>query len=98
MDEYAHIYVNNFFFSPYLSFQHVTNQIQPVQKQQWQMVRGDNNYILLCLAWLRISSGKCLAAVVMMLHWNWVEVHGLTAKQDALGEEPDDPLWSGTHI
>lgn len=55
---------------------------------------------LLCLAWLRISSGKCLAAVVMMLHRNWAEAHPFTASQAALGEEQDDTLPSdtkGTH-
>lgn len=55
--------------------------------------------MLLCLAWQRISFGKCLASAVMTVQWIWVEIYFfLTALQVALGEEQDDPLSSETHI
>lgn len=53
--------------------------------------------MLLCLAWQRISFGKCLASAVMKSQWKWVEVHFLTALQVDLGEEQDNPFSSETH-
>lgn len=63
------------------------------QLSRWSVVIIPGPY-LLCLAWLRISSGKCLAAIVMMLRWKWVEVHSLTA---LWCEEQNDPIFSATH-
>lgn len=74
----VHVVIYNYNHKEELFVLHTIGLRQPVQNStgRWYVVII---IILLCLASLRISFGKCLAAAVMMPHWKWVEVHHFTA-------------------